>query len=852
MIRQRNAVRFLIAPPLFGKTAGAAEYAESVFAFQDVFWISGKSPCFLRDLDGGAIIPFLMKKGLKPALAVFEDVPLLDDKRADALSAAFDELLAHGWEVVATMTPLCDVFRDRQPDGVRLKAPDLLLSDQEIDARLSDIERLQRPAAALLPTERIPGLFWGDGGSHERFCQAIAQEELAIDERLTLFAMLVLRKGQVSDIALFVKGWDAGLLENLQSNYAYLGIDLYHEEFSACTFSLECLTKAFMPFFGAMAAHSNFGEKDTLTHRLADLLVIGGDAERACELVLRMCHPRQRLGWLDGRGGQLFKRGAFLPAHRVFESISPSNMPAGSRVAAFEAFWLALLGDEAKAVRIAKRLYLAPGAEDEARAFAALVMFYFGDAAQAQRALAVLGGLARIKAPAERDWGSMEEAKTLVKDGRLWKVLAAGRLCLCHAPDAAPRLVEALRLAGADRGMLSLVLSWLLAEASASAEDGMGTGAQEAARGAGAQEAAKAHIRSAAAYLERRAQEGDIGFFDTLLLSKLERACAAEGLEGMGLIPRSLLTFAHEMEVSLFNQRKAYQRLTQEAEARRSEFRRTHPDGPHAGSPSPGRAGEPAPRLYVRLFGGLEVRIGEKVVDPRLFSRRKVKALLALLVINQGKEFSRERLCSILWPESNITSAQRNLYSIWSQLKKALSGPEGGCPYLIHTQFSYKLDAYIASSDVAEFEALCRRLLFADPDPEAWSQAFVELEGIYTDDLLPTETENQHLAQAREEYRNRLVDAFSAAAYRLLDAGEFQSSLWFARAALARDPSREDIYTVLMQAHIALGQRAAALETYFRCRRHLVEELGIDPSEKATRLYTSIISEEPGFKDHGL
>ncbi|MCL2826971.1 MAG: hypothetical protein FWD72_06160, partial [Eggerthellaceae bacterium] len=33
MIRQRNTVRFLIAPPLFGKTALAAEYAESIFAF---------------------------------------------------------------------------------------------------------------------------------------------------------------------------------------------------------------------------------------------------------------------------------------------------------------------------------------------------------------------------------------------------------------------------------------------------------------------------------------------------------------------------------------------------------------------------------------------------------------------------------------------------------------------------------------------------------------------------------------------------------------------------------------------------------------------------------------------------
>ena len=841
MIRQRNTVRFLIAPPLFGKTAVAAEYAESIFAFENVFWIPAKSPCFLRDLDGKAIAPFLIKKNLKSALVVFEDIPLLDDKRADALSAVFDELLAHGWEVVAIMTPLCDVFGDRQPDGVRIKAPELLLSDLEIDARRGDIEKLQRPASAFLPTERIPGLFWDNDELHERFCPSLVTEELSIDERLTIFIMLVLRRGQVSDLAVFVKGWDTGLLKALQTNYTYLGIDLYREEFSTCVFPLEHLIKAFMPFFDAMAAHSNFGERDALTHRLADLLIISGDAERACGLVLRMCPPRQRLGWLDERSGQLFEKGCFLAAHQVFESIRSSNVPIEGRLVAFEAWRIALLGDEAKAVRIAKRLYRAVEADSEARAFAALLVLHFGTKAQAQRALGALEGLVRPKAYSEADWDSAEGAKSLVEGEPFWKVLTIGQLCLYHAKHTASRLVEALRLADAHRGLLSLVLSWLLDDLYASIEGGADGKAQEQDQ---------SHIRYVNTYLERRAQEAGIGFFDVFLLAKLERIYALGNPEGMERIPRPLLTFAHEMEVSLFNQRSAYQRIVQETEAKRSDFRRTHPDELRADTGGVGKAREIVPLLYVRLFGGLDVRIGERMVDPRLFSRRKVKALLALLVINQGKEFSRERLCKILWPDSNASSAQRNLYGIWSQLKRALSIPKGGCPYLIHTQFSYKLDAYAVSSDVAEFEALCRKLLFSYPDPEVWSQAFVELDDLYTDDLLPTETENQYLTQVRLEYRNRLVDAFSVASHRLFDAGEFQSSLWFARAALIRDPSREDIYTILMQAHIALGQRAAALETYFRCRRHLVEELGIDPSEKATLLYSSIISEEPGFKSH--
>ena len=71
-----------------------------------------------------------------------------------------------------------------------------------------------------------------------------------------------------------------------------------------------------------------------------------------------------------------------------------------------------------------------------------------------------------------------------------------------------------------------------------------------------------------------------------------------------------------------------------------------------------------------------------------------------------------------------------------------------------------------------------------------------------------------------------------------------RGALWFAREALRRDSSREDAYAAQMQAQIAAGQRAAALETYFACRAYLAEELGIDPSPRIVELYRAVIEEE--------
>ncbi len=80
-----------------------------------------------------------------------------------------------------------------------------------------------------------------------------------------------------------------------------------------------------------------------------------------------------------------------------------------------------------------------------------------------------------------------------------------------------------------------------------------------------------------------------------------------------------------------------------------------------------------APLLRVSLFGGLEVSVGEQRVEPGRLSRRKSRALLAILVIGRGREMARDRLAELLWPTSDADVARRNFYSVLSQLKRAIS-----------------------------------------------------------------------------------------------------------------------------------------------------------------------------------
>ena len=109
--------------------------------------------------------------------------------------------------------------------------------------------------------------------------------------------------------------------------------------------------------------------------------------------------------------------------------------------------------------------------------------------------------------------------------------------------------------------------------------------------------------------------------------------------------------------------------------------------------------------------------------------------------------------------------------------------------------------------------------------------------------MLPSETKNAFIKQKRLEYKNKIVDALVAATERLVEAGEVQQALWFGHKALSQDSSREDVYAALMKAQIEAGQRTPAIETYFACKKFLDEELGIEPSQTISKLYTGVITE---------
>jgi DNA-binding SARP family transcriptional activator len=109
----------------------------------------------------------------------------------------------------------------------------------------------------------------------------------------------------------------------------------------------------------------------------------------------------------------------------------------------------------------------------------------------------------------------------------------------------------------------------------------------------------------------------------------------------------------------------------------------------------------------------------------------------------------------------------------------------------------------------------------------------------------------QDLADGSDALRNAAVhlNEQRAAAVRDLAGayirlGAFEEAITQLRAAISRDPLREDLHAQIMMAFHKSGRRAEALLAYHDCRAALMEQIGVGPSRTLTLLQNRILLDD--------
>jgi DNA-binding SARP family transcriptional activator len=225
----------------------------------------------------------------------------------------------------------------------------------------------------------------------------------------------------------------------------------------------------------------------------------------------------------------------------------------------------------------------------------------------------------------------------------------------------------------------------------------------------------------------------------------------------------------------------------------------------------------------------------------------KGAAVLALLVLNANRVVPRTTLMDAVWPGESA-SARRNLEVHVSRLRKSLPSGEGGAE-ITSRGGGYLLAADPESVDVNRFEhmvesgqrALAER---RHEDAIADLRAALELwrgrplEGL--DDYAFAAAEAERLEDVR-------LGALEARFEAELALGRHQAVISEIRALATAHPARETLRYQLMLALYRNGRQADALAAYAQARRHLVEQLGIEPSARLRDLERAILQHDPAL-----
>jgi len=197
------------------------------------------------------------------------------------------------------------------------------------------------------------------------------------------------------------------------------------------------------------------------------------------------------------------------------------------------------------------------------------------------------------------------------------------------------------------------------------------------------------------------------------------------------------------------------------------------------------------------------------------------RQVLVLLLLHAGQTVSVDHLMSILWDGDPPASSRKAVQVHVSQLRRALKGLPGVT--LGWSRQGYRLDIPPNSLDLQLFRDA------EDPDEalEYWrGPALAEL------------TTNTQFASQLEEERLSAIERRVDKAIRNARHHEVIGEL---TRYVSEYPTRERLRGALMVALHRSGRQADALRTYDEGRRHLAEELGLDPGQELKDLHAAIL-----------
>ncbi|MDI9886791.1 BTAD domain-containing putative transcriptional regulator [Streptomyces sp. HNM0645] len=239
------------------------------------------------------------------------------------------------------------------------------------------------------------------------------------------------------------------------------------------------------------------------------------------------------------------------------------------------------------------------------------------------------------------------------------------------------------------------------------------------------------------------------------------------------------------------------------------------------------------------ILGPLSVTVQGKELA---LDSAKLRILLAALLVRSGTVVSNERLAEWLWEERKPSNPRGTLHTYVRRLRLLL----GDALPLETAAGGYRIDVPEDELDFQRFRGLVRtahRSEALEERARLLAAALATWRGAALEDV---PSSSLHLDECRPMEDERLA-ALEAYFETDLQLGRHAQLVRELRAAAMDNPLRENFWSMLMLALYRSGRQAEALDVYQQARRHLVEQLGIEPGERLRTLHTGILESDPAL-----
>lgn len=228
----------------------------------------------------------------------------------------------------------------------------------------------------------------------------------------------------------------------------------------------------------------------------------------------------------------------------------------------------------------------------------------------------------------------------------------------------------------------------------------------------------------------------------------------------------------------------------------------------------------------------MQLRVGDASMT---IGSTKVRALLQRLVTNRDRPISTGAIIRSLWGPHPPRTADHAVQVHLSKLRSLIRDAGGELPvealpgaYRITSNHLVDVDTYAFEQDLADGRAA---LVGGDPQLAAdlLDRARGRWRGTPFPDLADDVVADPEICVERHRLVDLRVDAEEEWAEACLALGRHHELVPELEAAVHEAPLRERRHQQLMVALYAAGRTSEALDVYQRARRHLIEELGIEP-----------------------